>query len=183
MGTGVTLPFRSQRAIFCWEPFRCQKLFGPHSQVPMFDSATDALSRPSALGRRSAFQLLLVVGLTLTSSLLFDVYADWVRQGDPLWTTVLENLVPILLALSLPYVGWRLLQSPSGAPYLPDVAKYALVGSLGLGLLAGLVVGVQVLQEEIKPAVIVLQLTTVGGIAGLCVGYSTAQLKEATRDA
>ncbi|WP_263810390.1 PAS domain-containing sensor histidine kinase [Salinibacter pepae] len=149
----------------------------------MFDSATDALSRPSALGRRSAFQLLLVVGLTLTSSLLFDVYADWVRQGDPLWTTVLENLVPILLALALPYVGWRPLQSPSGAPYLPDVAKYALVGSLGLGLLAGLVVGVQVLQEEIKPAVIVLQLTTVGGIAGLCVGYSTAQLKEATRDA
>jgi PAS domain S-box-containing protein len=149
----------------------------------MFDSATDALSRPSALGRRSAFQLLLVVGLTLTASLLFDVYADWVRQGDPLWTTVLENLVPILLALALPYVGWRLLQSPSGAPYLPDVAKYALVGSLGLGLLAGLVVGVQVLQEEIKPAVIVLQLTTVGGIAGLCVGYSTAQLKEATRDA
>ncbi|WP_262504723.1 hypothetical protein [Salinibacter ruber] len=42
----------------------------------MFDSATDALSRPSALGRRSAFQLLLVVGLTLTASLLFDVYAD-----------------------------------------------------------------------------------------------------------
>ncbi len=91
----------------------------------MFDSATDALSRPSALGRRSAFQLLLVVGLTLTASLLFDVYADWVRQGNPLWTTVLENLVPILLALALPYVGWRLLQSPSGAPYLPDVAKYA----------------------------------------------------------
>ncbi len=149
----------------------------------MFDSPTDAFSRPSTLSQRSAFQLLFVVGLTLTAFLLLDVYADWIRQGNPLWTTALENLVPILLALTLPYVGWRLFQSPSGASSLPEAATYALGGSLGLGLLAGLVVGVQVLQEAIKPAVIVLQLTTVGGIAGLCVGYSIAQLKEAKRDA
>ncbi|WP_263788061.1 sensor histidine kinase [Salinibacter grassmerensis] len=88
----------------------------------------------------------------------------------------------ILLALAIPYVGWRLFQDSPGSFYLPEAIKYALAGGIGLALLAGLVVGMQVLQEEIDPRAIVLQLAAIGAFVGLYVGYSVAQLKRAKEE-
>jgi PAS domain S-box-containing protein len=106
------------------------------------------------------------------------MYVDWVHQGDSLWTTVLENSVPAALALSLPYAGWKFLRT-GGSLHLGKAAKWALIGVVGTALLSGLIVGLQIVQDEIKPVVIVLQLSAVGAIAGLWVGRSIAGVEEA----
>lgn len=131
--------------------------------------------------KRIAFWLLFGIGAVLACALLLDIYVDWTSQGDPLWSTVLENSIPLLLALTLPYAGWRLLKRRSDAIYLSLATKWTAIGCVGMIVLAGLVVGVQVLQQEVKPALIVLQLATVGGVAGFWVGNNIARVMEAER--
>jgi len=144
----------------------------------MLSFEPSAVSGDSIFSRRTAFSILIGIGGVLAGVLLLDAYVDWVHQGDPLWSTVLENSIPALLGLALPYAGWRILRSTSDFPYLPAVARWALIGSFGMMLLSGLVLGVHVLQEEIKPLIIAFQLASVGAVAGLWVGYSLAWVKE-----
>lgn len=56
------------------------------------------------------------------------VAGKWVHPGDPLWTTVLENSVPALLALSLPYFRQRFLRT-GGPLYLAEAAKCAVLSA------------------------------------------------------
>lgn len=149
----------------------------------MFSSQPDDPSGSSVLTKRTSFWMLFGIGVALTGAFLFDAYVDWIHQEDPLWSTVLENSIPTLLALTIPYAGWRLLQSAPGSFRLPEAARCTLVGSVGMIVFSSLVVGIQILQEEIKPVVIVLQMTTVGAISGLWVGSTLARVRETEREA
>ncbi|MCS3658281.1 PAS domain S-box-containing protein [Salinibacter ruber] len=62
---------------------------------------------PPSLSKGKALWVLVGLGGGLAAALLADVYVDWARQEDLLWSTLLENAVPLGLALSLPYLGWR----------------------------------------------------------------------------
>jgi len=88
--------------------------------------------------------------------------------------------VPLFLALTLSYVGWRLLHT-GGPLYLGEAAKWAAVGCVGAALVSGLIVDLQVVQGEIKPVVIVVQFSVVGAIAGLWTGRSGADVEESRR--
>ena len=150
----------------------------------MLCSAFSSFIAPSALSKRAALGLLIGVGSLLAGGLVADIYADWAVQGDPLWSTVLENAVPLLLALTLPYAGWRLSRSPHASTHLTEGAQWGLFGALGTVLLAGLVVGLQVvIQQQLKPGLLVLQLTTVGAAGGLLIGQSIAQVHMSERKA
>ena len=143
----------------------------------MLSSRFSHLLTPSVLSRRTALWVLFGIGTVLSGFFLVDMYVDWILQGNPLWSTILENAIPLLLALLLPYVGWRLDQGVRAPVYLTEGAQWSLVGSLGMVALSGLVVGLQVFQQEIKPGLMVLQMATVGAVGGLVIGQSIAQVR------
>lgn len=149
----------------------------------MSSSEPGDLSPSWSITARASRGLLAGLGVALAGGLLFDAYADWVLQGNPLWSTALENLVPTVLAASLPYVGWRLSRGIFGPVYLRETAKWALIACVGTFVLSGLAVGIQVFQDEIKPVILVLQVATVGAVGGLWVGYNLARVKRSEQAA
>ena len=138
---------------------------------------------PSSLSKRGALWTLFGVGGVLATVLLLDVYFDWAHQADPLWTTVLENAVPVLLALALPVIGWRLFYRRGASAALPETATWCLLGAVGTLLLSGLAVALQSFQQEIKLHVVVLHLTTLGAVGGLLVGLSIARVRASEQTA
>lgn len=149
----------------------------------MLSSKLPPFLTPSVLNRRTALWVLFGIGGLLSGCFLFDIYADWAVQGDPLWSTILENATPLLLALLLPYVGWHLDRGPRTSVYLTVGAWWSLVGGLGMVVLSGLVVGLQVFQQEIKPGLMVLQMATVGAVGGLILGQSIARVRASEEEA
>jgi len=143
----------------------------------MFSSDSDGVLGPSSLSSQWALGILASIGGILVGALLLDVYVDWVHQGDPLWSTLVENAVPVLLALGLPYVGWRLHRAHDAPTYLAEGARWSLLGAAGLILLSGLVIGVQILQQEIKLYVLVLHGAVLGAVGGLVIGLSIARVR------
>ena len=144
----------------------------------MLSSVFSPLSPPSTLSKRAALSLLVGLGGLLAGGLLLDIYIDWIQQGKPFWSTLLENALPLLLALMLPVVGWRLYHPPHASTDLTEGARWSLLGSLGTVLLAGLVIYLQVIvQEQLKPGLLVLQLATIGATGGLLVGRSIGQAR------
>lgn len=138
---------------------------------------------PSSLGKRGALWTLLGVGGVLAVVLLLDIYVDWTSQADPLWTTVLENAGPVLLALALPIIGWRLSRKRGASTALSEAARWCLIGGVGTLFLSGLAVSLQAFQQEIKLHVVVLHLTTLGAVGGLLVGVSIARVRASKRTA
>ncbi|WP_247005455.1 ATP-binding protein [Halorientalis litorea] len=119
------------------------------------------------------------IGLLLAGVILFDMYADWALEGKSLWSTVIENALPLGLALALPTVGFRLARSDFETEYVVSVAWWTAVGFLIMGGVASTVIGFQLLQGELKPQVLAVQTTIVGTVGGLLVGYRTANLRRA----
>jgi len=119
------------------------------------------------------------IGLLLAGAVLFDMYADWVLEGKSLWSTGIENALPLGLALALPTVGFRLARSELETKYVVSVARWTAVGFLVMGGVAGTVIGFQLLQGELKPRVLAVQTAIVGAVGGLLVGYRTANLRGA----
>ena len=138
-------------------------------------------SLAQTLSKRTALLALSGLGVVLAGIVFFDIYQDWIPEGKPFWSTVTENIIPLLLALAIPAFGWRLAQARGGAIYLPEVTKWTLAGTTSMLVVAGSIVGLQVLQGEIKPGIILIQLATFGAAAGLFVGYSTAQARRVQR--
>ena len=138
-------------------------------------------SLAQTLSKRTALLALSGLGVMLAGIVFFDIYQDWIPEGKPLWSTVTENIVPLLLALAIPAFGWRLARARGGAIYLSEVTKWTLAGTTSMLVVAGSIVGLQVLQGEIKPGIILIQLATFGAAAGLFVGYSTAQARRVQR--
>jgi len=138
-------------------------------------------SLTGSLSKRTALLALSGLGVVLAGIVFFDIYQDWIPGGKPLWTTVAENIVPLLLALTVPAFGWRLSQTREGSIYLSEATKWTLAGTTSMLVIAGSVVGFQVLQGHIEPGVILTQLSTFGAAAGLFVGRSTAQVRRVQR--
>jgi signal transduction histidine kinase len=134
------------------------------------------------LSRANALAVLSAIGVGLTGVLVFDVYEDWIVQGNTLVSTVGENALPLGLLLGLFYGIWTLRTGEYDDAFVGTVATWTTVGVATIAVLGTWVVGIQVLQNELKPAIIVLQTTVVGAVAGLLVGYNTARL-ERTREA
>ena len=137
--------------------------------------------RRMRLSKQVSLAMLLLTGAALATVVLFDVYQDWIPGGKPLWSTVAENIIPLLLALAIPAFGWRLARARGGAIYLSEATKWTLAGTTSMLVVAGSIVGLQVLQGEIKPGIILTQLATFGAAAGLFVGRSTAQARRVLR--
>ena len=149
----------------------------------MYSPASHDPYGASLLSKRGALWTLLAIGGFLVGALFLDIYVDWVHQGDPLWSTIVESLIPFLLALTLFYLGWRLYQRADDPTFLTAAAMWCLVGCAATIVLSGLAVGVQAFQEEIKLHVVVLHLATVGAVGGLLIGLSIARMNASERAA
>ena len=131
------------------------------------------------LNRRVSLAVLSGIGLTLTGVLLFDVYEDWVVQGNTLVSTVAENLLPFVFLTGLFYAVWNLWRDEYDDTFVSSVTTWTVIGTLTATLLVGWVVGMQVLQNELKPWIIVLQTAVIGAGAGLLVGHNIATVERA----
>jgi len=119
------------------------------------------------------------IGLSLTGVLLFDVYEDWAVQGNTLASTAFENTLPFVLLLGLFYTVWKMWRGAYSEAFVESVTLWTVAGAVTTAALVGWVVGIQSLQNELKPWIIVLQTTVVGTSAGLLVGRRTATVKRA----
>ena len=131
------------------------------------------------VSRKVALLLLSGIGCVLVGGILFDVYQDWIPEGKPLWSTLVENALPLLFALAVPYATWLLSASERGAQYVSETTKWAVLGAGATLLVASVGVGLQIVQGELKPLVIVTQMTAAGTVAGLLIGYSVAEIRQA----
>jgi PAS domain S-box-containing protein len=111
--------------------------------------------------------------------LVFDVYEDWAVQGNTLASTMIENALPFALLLLVFYTVWKLRGPEYDDAFLGLVTKWTVAGVVTMGGLTAWVVGIQVAQNELKPAIIVLQTMVVGAAAGLLVGQRTATVEQA----
>lgn len=141
--------------------------------MPSRDEALTSLP----LSKRTSLGLLTTVGTLLAAVLLFDVYQDWRLEGGRLWSTLLENGIPFLFAISVPLLGWRWAQFRQGEAYASEAATWAVLGGGCTALVCAIVFGFQIMQGRIKPGVILAQLSTVGALAGVFVGYGFARVK------
>lgn len=123
------------------------------------------------------------MGILLAGILLFDVYQDWALEGNPFWTTLAENAVPLIIALVPPVLGWRFAQGEATAHYLSEATKWTLAVGTGTAAIVGLVFSIQILQGRIKPGIILTQLSTIGTLAGFFLGSSIAKEQRARREA
>ena len=119
------------------------------------------------------------IGLVLTGVLLYDVYEDWMIQGNALVSTVVENALPFALLLGLFYTVGELWRGEYGDAFVESVTVWTVGGTVVTALLVGWVVGIQSAQNELKPWIIVLQTTVIGATAGLLVGRRTATVERA----
>jgi PAS domain S-box-containing protein len=133
------------------------------------------------LGTHLSLAVLVVIGGGLALVDLFDIYNDWVLRGIPLWSTVAESSIPFMLAVSLPVFGWRLARARRGRDYLSKATKWSVAGLGSTLFVAGTVVGLQVLQGEVKPGIVLTQLSVFGTVVGLLVGRSVAGARKTQR--
>jgi signal transduction histidine kinase len=131
--------------------------------------------------RQRALAVLVGIGVGLAGVILFDVYEDWLVQGNALGSTLAENALPLLLLGMLFYAAWDLWAGEYDGEFVATVTKWTAVGVATMAVLTGWVVGSQLLQNELKPAIVVLQIAVAGAVAGVLVGRNTASL-ERTRD-
>ena len=123
------------------------------------------------LNRDAALYTLVGIGAVLSSIVLLDVYQDWIPEGKPLWTTLLENAVPLALALSIPALAWRMARKGRGEDYVSTTLRWGILGGAAMFVVAGLGLGFQLVQGRIEPLVFIVQISTAGALAGALVGY------------
>jgi PAS domain S-box-containing protein len=132
--------------------------------------------------KRFSLGLSALLSVGLIAVLVRDVYLDAWVEGKPLWSTVAENAVPLLLAASLFAAGY-LVARRRGRAFLRSVTRWQYLGAAGIFLVAAEVVGLQALQGDLKPGLLVVQLTVGGAAAGTLVGIATARSARAQREA
>jgi PAS domain S-box-containing protein len=109
-----------------------------------------------------------------------DIYVDWAVEGKPLWSTLVENAVPLALGGVL-FLAVYWTYSRHDADYVSRVTRWQYVGAVGIVGIVGWVVALQLVQGELKPYLLVLQTSLGGAVAGTVVGYAAANLSEARR--
>ena len=130
------------------------------------------------LGVRTALVVLSGLALVLGGVLVFDVYQDWIVEGNALGSTLLENGLPLLLTIGIPVVGWTLARRRTAGD-LSEAAKWALAGFVGTLVFVGGVLALQLVQGRLKGWVLLTHLAVVGTIAGLFVGMQVARERRA----
>jgi len=116
------------------------------------------------LNKRVWLALTALLSLTLTGVVVRDIFVDWLTEGKTLWSTLLENSIPIVLALSVLFAGYTVYKRRNEA-YLETVAKWQYAGAAIILVVALEVVGLQIVQGELKPQLIIVQITIGGAVA------------------
>jgi signal transduction histidine kinase len=133
-----------------------------------------------ALGKRGYAALTALLVGALMAVVVGDIYVDWVVDGKPLWSTVVENVTPlalgavVLLASAVAYRG-------QSERFFARVSRWQYLGAAGVAAVVAWVVGLQVLQGELKPFLVVLQTALGGALAGTVVGFASAQADRTRR--
>ncbi len=130
-----------------------------------------------ALDKRWYAVLLAGLGVGLSSFIFFDVYEDWQVQGEPLWLTLAENSLPLLLA-GVIVAGSLWLYRNCDQLYLVSTFRWAVAGVAGILLIYSWVIGLQSFQSQFKPAVVAFHTAIGGAIAGGGIGYTIAYIRE-----
>ena len=126
-------------------------------------------SLTGSLSKRTALLALSGLGVVLAGIVFFDIYQDWIPEGNPFWTTLLENARPLALALSIPVVAWRISRSEFGEEHLSSATRWSVLGGITMLVVASLGLGSQIVQGEIKPLIFVTQMIAAGALAGFFV--------------
>lgn len=121
------------------------------------------------------------VGGAIGAAIVSDIYFDWAVEGKSLVSTLAENL-PLLALVVLVLVGGFWVYRTQPAFYMRSVSRWQLVGTAGIALLMGWVLGIQIRQGELKPGVILFQSMIGGAAAGTAVGYANARREESVRE-
>lgn len=105
---------------------------------------------------------------------IHDIYDDAMVQDDPLWTTLLENLVTLLIAFSVIGAGVWITRKPDGVQ-VDALARWTLIVIAFIGLITVVILGTQALQAHWKPWMIYGNfaggLLLAGFVAGLYASW------------
>lgn len=120
-----------------------------------------------------------VLGAVLTTVTLFDVYDDAVLQGDPLYSTLLENLVPFGIDVALIAAGMLLaVDRLAYAGFAGRIAGWSYFGGVTLFAITGWIYYFQLRQGQLKPLVLFSHVVAMGALAGLLIGvYESSRLE------
>jgi PAS domain S-box-containing protein len=130
-----------------------------------------------SLDKRWYAGLLAGLGVVLSVFPLLDVYDDWQGQGEPLWLTLAENSLPLVLT-ALVVVGSLWLYASREQIYLALTFRWGIAGLVGILFIFAWVLGLQSFQQQFKPAVIATHTAIAGTIAGCGIGYLIAYIRE-----
>jgi signal transduction histidine kinase len=134
------------------------------------------------LSKRVALGLSAVLSVVLAGIVVRDIYIDWAVEGKSLWSTLAENAVPVALAVGVAVAGY-VVYTNRDEQYMQTVTTWQYLGAAGILVVALEVVGLQLVQGELKPRLIIIQMTIGGAIAGTLVGYANARSVEARQAA
>lgn len=110
------------------------------------------------------------------------MYVDWLLEGKSLWSTLVENAVPAILAIGVVVAGY-VVYANRNDQYMRTLTTWQYLGAAGILVVALEVVGLQLVQGELKPRLIIIQMTIGGAIAGTLVGYANARSADARKTA
>ena len=117
----------------------------------------------------------------LTLGVGFDVVQDWYVLEIAPWMAVVENAVPFALTGTLYYAAWWTATTDLDPSQRRAIVRWTLAGAATMIAFSGWIVGLQLAQGDLQPLVLVVQLTAVGAVSGVIVGYRTAEVT-GTRD-
>ena len=119
------------------------------------------------------------LGAVLTTVTLLDVYEDAALQGNPLYSTLFENLLPLGIDLALIAAGVLLaIDRLPYAGFAGRIAGWSLFGAATLFAITGWVYYFQLRQGDLKPLVIFSHVVAMGALAGLLIGvYEGSRLE------
>jgi len=123
-----------------------------------------------------------LLSAVLTGIVVRDIIADWRFEGKSLVLTLAENALPLIFAVSIAVAGY-LVAEYRDENWQGTVARWQCIGAVGIFVVALEVVGLQLLQGELKPRLIVAQTTIGGAVAGTLVGYANARSADTRRRA
>lgn len=144
----------------------------------------------SAVRRRIAVIAIAALGIALLGPPLFDVWDDWTNPPfKPLWTTLIENGIGVVLAGTLAAGGVWLYRRDWEDEYVYGAAEWVVAIVVGHAIVMGWILFVQVsLQGDLKPYVIAMDGIVLSADVALGVGIYNARSRrnrdqlEAERD-
>lgn len=127
--------------------------------------------------KKHAIAVLLLIGGALTTGIGIDLLEDADAQEVPLWTTVVENALPLVLIGAIVYASVWLLGNDQGREYGERMARWTTFGGGATLFFSLWVIVLQDLQGGLKPQILVIQFTAVGAISGIAIGYMITEVK------